>query len=214
MIPDPPWNRPTSRKLTRRRFLGTVGAGSAAFALPWLASRTGSLSPRQRDLVVAVAQVATVFPVRTHPGVARAAAARTAARTPSASPALRRAFMSVPDRFPVATSSTDPTAAVVAAAARQLTTRQLALAGAGANALLADGLPGQGQARLLERMAARAGSAEGQAQMSAVATLAIAARSGQPSGACENLATSWVSVLHRMGERGALSHVAALRGIR
>jgi hypothetical protein len=192
MFPDPPWNR---HSITRRGFLGTAGlAGTAAVVLPRLTT-TSSLSRRQRDMVLAVANVAAVFPV----GVAAATVnspARVATR-----PQVRARFA-------------QPTAARVLAASRQLSGSRLALAQDGADALLAAGLLGQGQARLLGGMAGYAGSAAGRARLSAVVTLAISAWSGQSGSECENLAGNWTGILTRLHEHGTFGRVATLRGIR
>jgi len=191
MVPDPPWNR---HSITRRGFLGTAGvAGTAAVALPGrpATGRPGSMSARQREMVLAVARVAAVFPVR-----------------------VSAAKASGPDRLQVCTRFANPTAARVLAATGRLPGQRLALARDGADALLAAGLLGQSQARLLDGMAGYATTAAGQARLSAVVALAISAWSGQPGTDCENLAGNWTGILNRLRERGTLGHVATLRGIR
>jgi hypothetical protein len=192
MVPDPPWNRPS---ITRRGFLGTAGvAGTAAVIRPGPKAATSSLSPRQRDMVLAVAGVASVFPVHVAAATA-ASSARAGAR-----PRVRARFA-------------NPTTARVLAASSRLSGSRLALAQDGSDALLAAGLLGQSQAKLLDGMAGYAGSAAGRARLSALVTLAISAWSGQSGADCENQAGNWTGILARLHERGSLGHIATLRGI-
>ncbi|MGD0553835.1 MAG: twin-arginine translocation signal domain-containing protein [Streptosporangiaceae bacterium] len=205
MVPDPDLTR---HSITRRGFIGTAGvAGTAAVALPGRTT-AGPLSSRQRDMVLAVARVAAVFPATA------GATAAVAKGTRASSPVVRRAFTEVPARFPVFTQFATPTASRVLGATGRLSAQRLALTQDGADALLAAGLLGQSQARLLDGIASYAGSPAGRAQIAGVVTLAIAAWSGQQGSDCENLAETWTGVLTRMRDRGTLAHIAELRGIR
>jgi hypothetical protein len=127
---------------------------------------------------------------------------------------VRWAYTEGPARFPVFTRFANPTASRVMAATSRLPAPQLTLAQDGANALLAAGLLGQSQAKLLDGLASYAGSPDGRARLSAVVALAISAWSGQPGSDCANLAGTWTGVLNGLRERGTLGHVATLRGIR
>jgi hypothetical protein len=199
---------PDRHPITRRGFLGTAGlAGTAAIALP-RNTTADSLTSQQRDMVLAVARVAAVFPATA------TATGAVAKGTRASSPVVRRAFAEVPARFPVFTRFANPTASRVLGAARRFSADRLALTQDGAEALLAAGLLGKSQVRLLDAIASHAASAAGRAQMAGVVTLAIAAWSGQPGSDCENLAETWTGVLTRMRDRGTLTHVAELRGIR
>ncbi len=143
------------------------------------------LSQQQRAMILRVASAVAVFPIA-FPGFGEAGPATARVTTPR-----------------------------LLAAARRLSSRQLALARAGADDLIARGLPDQDQARLLAAIGAQAGATPGtSSRLTAVSALAIATVSRRFNPSSDSFALVWTGVLRRMHERGVLGRAVARRGIR
>lgn len=189
---------------TRRGFLRATGVAGAAAALALPERTTGNeLTPRQRDMILAVARLAAVFPVAAGGNAASLSAGRN-----SESATVRRAFAQFPAKYPgIARSGTSPRSSRLVTAQGELNGVQLTLAMAGADTLLE-----RDKTRLPDSIARYASTSRG--QMEAVATLAFAALSGRHASDCACTARTWVGVLSRMHQAGTLEHIATLRGIR
>jgi hypothetical protein len=161
--------------LDRRGFLGIVGAAGVAALVPLADLSPGALSADERTMILQVARTGAVFPI---------------------------AF---PDFGEPGPASTRATAARLREAASRSSPARLALARAGADALIARGLLNQPQARLLDGLGQQAGVTAAKPGLTATVALAIATVSRHFDPGSDEAALLWTRGLQIMHQRGLLA---------
>ena len=161
--------------LNRRGFLGVAGAVGAAVLALGPAARRPALTADERQMILQVARAGAVFPIE---------------------------FPAFGEPGP-ATSRATP--ARLRQAAGRASPGRLALARAGADALIADGLLNQPRSRLLAGIGRQAARAPGDHELTAAVALAIATVSRHFDPGSDDAALTWTDGLRRLHQRGTVA---------
>jgi hypothetical protein len=161
--------------LNRRNFLEVAGAAGAGVLAARPGASTRSLSADERTMIVQVAKAGAVFPIP------------------------------FPSFGEPGTASSRATETRLIAPARRLSADRLALARAGADLLIAQGLLNQSRARLLDGIGRLAGTASGERALSATVALAIGTVSRHFDPGRDYPASLWIAGLRLLHQRGELT---------